>query len=92
MTHEATPERASLDNAHPESRTGFVTHNADRGTLEVRICYQSFHDIDLAECADPRQLADRLGDLAKDTLFNGDLLFDIVDAWSKATGKQFPGW
>ena len=80
------------DNPPPESRTGFVKHNADRGSLEVRVCYQNFYEIDLDQRADPWQLADRLGDLAEKTWITGDLLADIMDAWSSATGKQFPGW
>ena len=83
---------AILDNPSPESRTGFVKHNADRGSLEVRVCYQNFYEIDLDQCADPWQLADRLGDLAEKTWITGDLLADIMDAWSSATGKQSPGW
>jgi len=83
---------AILDNPPPESRTGLVKHNADLGTLELYVYGQSFYEIDLDQCADHRQLVGWLRHLSVKAWATTDLLIDIMDAWSKATGKQVHGW
>lgn len=75
------------------TRTAEVRHFPGLRVLRVypygtRDCYE----IDLANCTDHRQLVGWVRHLAEKTWATPELLVDVMDAWSSATGKPVHHW
>ena len=76
------------------ARTAVVRHFPGLRVLRVYPYgnRQDAYEIDLDRCGDYRELVGWLRHLAEKAWITGDLLADIMDAWSSATGKPVHHW